>query len=379
MKGFLRNLLLRGPILRTWVKWKNDSADKNYLACFAEVKSTSSESFHKIIEASIPLRKILFIADCLWEEGQLIPALQRIAETRILNLGPDIRAARSYAVYSQVVIEVTDRLTRNEKGDFDLIFLYARPSLLSDDLFSLLRKRWKCPIFGMNLDEKSQFFSLKGGSTTLDCYRQWACKFDLNLSSTRSAADWYKDINAPYYFLGMGFHPSSLTANPKEMLSSISFVGACRLERKSLVSRVAKLGVKIDTYGVGWPNSKGWVEDASLVYKNSQLNLGIGYASPNCRITSLKARDYECPGAGGCYLTTYNWELALEYDIGKEILCYREVEELAEMSFWLLKRPEKCREIATAGKERALREYTWEKRFRALFASYGFVSDKIES
>ena len=29
------------------------------------------------------------------------------------------------------------------------------------------------------------------------------------------------------------------------------------------------------------------------------------------------------PCVGACYLTTYHWELAEMFEIGKEILCYR--------------------------------------------------------
>jgi len=38
----------------------------------------------------------------------------------------------------------------------------------------------------------------------------------------------------------------------------------------------------------------------------------------------------------------------------------------------LLKRPDKCREIARAGQQRAVMEDTWEQRFRTVLCELGF-------
>jgi spore maturation protein CgeB len=70
-------------------------------------------------------------------------------------------------------------------------------------------------------------------------------------------------------------------------------------------------------------------------------------------------------------LTTYNWELALHYEIGKEILCYRTVEELIEVFSYHRRRPKLCLEIARAAYRRCLTDHTWEKRFRELFQHLG--------
>ncbi|MBV8227753.1 MAG: glycosyltransferase family 1 protein [Verrucomicrobia bacterium] len=36
------------------------------------------------------------------------------------------------------------------------------------------------------------------------------------------------------------------------------------------------------------------------------------------------------------------------------------------------KRPDKCRQIARAGQQRAIREQTWEQRFRTVLDQLGF-------
>jgi spore maturation protein CgeB len=75
---------------------------------------------------------------------------------------------------------------------------------------------------------------------------------------------------------------------------------------------------------------------------------------------------------GACYLTTYHWELPLHWELGAEILCYRNIEELIEMYSWYGKRPEVCLKIAQAAWRRAVAEHTWERRFRKIFEQSGF-------
>ena len=59
-------------------------------------------------------------------------------------------------------------------------------------------------------------------------------------------------------------------------------------------------------------------------------------------------------------------------DIGREILCYRNEEELIEIIAWYRNRPEDCLKIAQAAWRRSVNEHTWEKRFRKIFRAAGF-------
>src|SRR5207245_2650125 len=129
-----------------------------------------------------------------------------------------------------------------------------------------------------------------------------------------------------------------------------------RPERIKLIRDLQRHGVPVEPFGDGWERS---AEGAypEKIYRASMINLGIGLASPSVKLATLKTRDFECPGSGSCYLTTYNWELALHYEIGKEILCYRTVEELIEMYSYHRRRPKLCLEIAQAAYRRCLTDH----------------------
>jgi hypothetical protein len=226
----------------------------------------------------------------------------------------------------------------------------------------------------MNLDDKATFFPyyiFSGGS---DNYQRWAAKFDLNLTNTFAAVEWYHEKGFPCIYSPQGVNlpadlpPPGPSPNYQYLLS---FVGSNRLDRRAIIDRLRELNIPITLFGSGWPNSR-WADSATEIYRASQINLGIGFCTATQTQTTVKGRDFECPGVGGCYLTTYNWELVNHYEMGKEILCYRSVEELVEMYSYYKKRPEECLKIAQAAYRRSEAEHTWEKRFQKIFRETGF-------
>jgi spore maturation protein CgeB len=87
-------------------------------------------------------------------------------------------------------------------------------------------------------------------------------------------------------------------------------------------------------------------------------------------VKHLKGRDFEVPMSGGLYLTTYNYELADHYIIGKEILCYSSFEECAEIIHWVLRHPDEAEAIRQAGLRRARSDHTWERRLQMMFTLF---------
>jgi hypothetical protein len=225
----------------------------------------------------------------------------------------------------------------------------------------------------LNLDDKLEFFPHGILADANDDYARWARKFDLNLTSCLAATDWYRARNCACAYVPPGYHAPANAAPPSsaKFQYDFTFVGAKRYEREVIIQQLRSAGVPIQLFGHGWPGAE-WIADLNAVYRGSQINLGIGHPTPSLALANLKGRDFECPGVGGCYLTTYNWELALHFEIGKEILCYRNVEELIELYAFYHRRPAECLKIAQAAWRRCAAEHTWEKRFRKVFRDAGF-------
>lgn len=336
----------------------------NFPASMAPVRAPSSPE----------LRQILLIADCMWEQQDLVPELGRIAPTRVLDLHPQLKDSTPGPAQSEIVAETVRAFASGFAGPApDAILFYARPGLLSDEVFHVLRKRWACPLLGMNLDDKFQFFPygiFRGG---VDNYQRWARQFDLNITNCLPATDWYRERGLPCVYAPHGIHhPAGLTEPASANFKyEFGFLGSIKPERKLIVEQLNQAGVTINLFGAGWPQSQ-WVDNPNTVFRSTQINLGIGFASPSLALTTVKGRDFECPGAGACYLTTYNWELPQHFELGREILCYRSIEELIELYSYYRRRPEDCLKIARAAWRRCQAEHTWEKRFRRVFREAGF-------
>ena len=85
----------------------------------------------------------------------------------------------------------------------------------------------------------------------------------------------------------------------------------------------------------------------------------------------IRLRDFEAPMSGAFYITGYQDELKEYYEIDKEIVCYDTKGELLEKIRYYLKHPDEAEAIRIAGHKRALKDYTWENRFKELFNKIG--------
>ena len=373
----LARLLLRGRILRCWVSRKVKKLETQYVRELVTRSQSPAptESRPKPVSPGTPLKRILFIGQILWEDTQLIPELEKIAAVSVLDL-KNVAASPTRS-RSEAACQTLERFI-GEHQDMrpDIVLFYADSTLLSNDAFQLLRGTWAAPIIGMNLDEKIQFLDYGLFSRGADNYERWAPRFDFNLSNSLAVCDWYRRLGLPSHYMPEGTRSQPMPqvdAGGRDFKWNVSFVGSRKPEREAFIENLQAKGIQVDLFGQGWSHSQ-WQDDTREIFTHSRINLGLGFASPSTKLTTLKGRDFECPGAGGCYATTFNWELPLHFDIGREILCYQSLEELVELICWHRQRPELCRQIGLRAHARCQRDHTWEKRFRPVFQSLGFAS-----
>lgn len=372
IRHFIRALVPRGL-------WEAMRAKRNHhrvleveKICLAEMVCASStvESTGFVSPVrTAPLRSMLLIADVMWEMNELVPELQRICEVNIHDVRPALRSNPDECAKEKVLHSIAGYLDENSVQP-DVILLYLRGNLLTESLFDTLRKHCPCPILGMNLDDKVSFWDY-GSAGGGDHYQKWAKYFDVNITNSKIAESWYRIAGANGLYVPPAMKRAEGLSSPNQADFShvLSFVGSPKVDRATLIERLRSLELPVSVFGKGWKDGQ-WVTNPVEIYRSSQINLGLGMATPH--FSTTKNRDFECPGSGACYLTTYNWELCEWWDIGREILCYRNEEELIEMACWYRNRPDVCLKIAQAAWLRGNAEHTWEVRFRKLFHELGF-------
>lgn len=115
--------------------------------------------------------------------------------------------------------------------------------------------------------------------------------------------------------------------------------------------------------------------DMIRMYSRSKINLGFSscgntHASED-RILQIRLRDFEVPMSGGFYMVEYMEELEEFFLIDREIVCYRNAEELADKIKFYLANDRAREQIRLAGYQRCIKDHTWHKRFQNAFKVMG--------
>lgn len=121
----------------------------------------------------------------------------------------------------------------------------------------------------------------------------------------------------------------------------------------------------------------GVLSDVELIqmYSRSKINLGFSTCGDTYltgdRILQIRLRDFEVPMSGGFYMVEYMEELEEFFEIGKEIVCYTDPQDLADKIKYYLRHDGAREAIRRAGHERCLHDHSWHKRFETAFEQMG--------
>jgi spore maturation protein CgeB len=158
----------------------------------------------------------------------------------------------------------------------------------------------------------------------------------------------------------------------------VTFIGQPHGIRRKVVHRLQEKGICIDAFGKGWKLGRVSQQQMIHIINGSKINLNLSNSSLNIHTLfrnqqQIKGRNFEIPGCGGFLLSNYVEGIENYYDIGKEIICFKDEKELKERIQYYLKHDDQREAIALAGYKRTLREHTYEKRFINLFKQMGFT------
>lgn len=196
---------------------------------------------------------------------------------------------------------------------------------------------------------------------------------DLACTAAKECCLWYQIEGCPSIYLPEGSDPEIYRPGSDSKLYDVCFVGANYGIRSRIVKAIEKRGIKVTCYGVGWPNGLIDVKKLPNLFARSRIILGVGTIGHCTDFYSLKMRDFDGPMSGSLYITHNNPDLSDLYEIGKEIVTYRQPEECADKVVYYLHHPKEAISIGRAGRIQAEREHTWEKRFEKILTFLGIL------
>jgi len=204
----------------------------------------------------------------------------------------------------------------------------------------------------------------------------------------------------------------------------VTFVGQPYGNRREILQALRDAGINVQMWGSGWESGRLSQENMICIFNQSRINLNLPKAStpistPEARARNvarrllscslnivpfgsqlktmgkrwlsairhptsavktadlskypdqIKARNFEIPGCGGFLLTGLAEDLGNYYEVGKEIVCFEDVDSLIEKLHYYLRHGDERAAIAQAGYQRTLSEHTYVHRFTQIFQRLG--------
>ena len=219
------------------------------------------------------------------------------------------------------------------------------------------------------------------------------------------------------------YKPVLVKNEPVPFDYDVTFVGQRYGDRPAWIAHLARHGVAVRVWGVGWTGlaavtrspgrlrgllsakglTYGWkrlrrlwedrryalppgiargpLSDTQMVevFSYSKINLGFASVGETARTGQprfqIRLRDFEVPMTGGFYLAQYQPELEEFFEIGREIECFRSQEEVLDKVRFYLSHDAEREAIRRRGYERARRDHTWHERLTTVFQTTGLIEE----
>lgn len=242
--------------------------------------------------------------------------------------------------------------------------------------------------------------------------RVWAPHFTWAVTTYSWMPELYKKIGQPNVIRSQWAANTAVYRPQEKRISeqdrpAVSFVGGWTKPRARIIAWLAQAGIPVATYGGGWLGGRVSDQEMIRLFGESRINLGLnpapGFWNANSlgriffrrsrerivpdmhflrnfrvlmrrNIPQIKARHFEIPACGGFILTAMADDLGTFYEIGKEMVVYKDMDDCAKKIRYYLAHSEAREAIALAGYERTLRDHTYRKRFEDIFARIGLVA-----
>lgn len=106
-----------------------------------------------------------------------------------------------------------------------------------------------------------------------------------------------------------------------------------------------------------------YYDELPLVYGGAEINFNVTSLQMK---TAVNQRVFDVPAAGGFLLTDYKAQLPELLELGKEIVCYRDPDEIPDLMRFYLKHRRAREEIISRGRTRILAEHTYVHRWQTM-------------
>lgn len=173
--------------------------------------------------------------------------------------------------------------------------------------------------------------------------------------------------------------PSWKASGPVQRLKKLTTVDGWRRAMRKVARKMDELSSEESNVDIPRAICGPALNDEDLIKMYSRSKISLGFSScgetheAGQRILQVRLRDFEAPMSGAFYMVEYMEELEEFYQIGEEIVCYHDKEDLANKARYYLMHDVERERIRWAGYQRAVNDHSWQKRFEYVFRKIGLT------
>jgi hypothetical protein len=360
----------------------------------------------------------------VWLRNLYEPLLDLGHDVLLVDARPGARARASRddalkAAFSEQLLQTFWR--EHRQRPFDLVFTYLMDGMVDPVVIDDIGREG-VPTCNFSCNNTHQF----------DLVRALSPHFAFNAHTEMDASAKFRAVGARPVWFPMAANPKHYRPLTVSRCLDVTFVGQRYARRPAYIWHLLQHGVDVHVYGPGWTLSRrgpagewrrcarrtslavralaavgadqrasasarlAWLDAADrlrrayptamhqplsdermvAMYSESRISLGFtevfDHHDPSREVMRhLHLRDFEGPMCGALYLTGQCDELPEFYEPDREVLVYRDEGEMLEKVVYYLAHEAEAAAIRQAGRERALRDHTYQRRWSQLFAALG--------
>ena len=191
-----------------------------------------------------------------------------------------------------------------------------------------------------------------------DYSRWWSSCLDYCLTTDKESVKRYEELGCTAIHALPVSNPVIFRKLDLPLLYDVTFIGRKFGDRGIWIEQLRTRGINAQAFGKGW--SKGYVltEQMVKIYNASKINLCFVKSYGMNTRPQMKDKIFNVCMSGGFLLCEYIQGIEEFFEIDKEIVCFKHIEDAtAKIQYYLTRETERLA-IAQAGWERAQRDHT---------------------
>jgi spore maturation protein CgeB len=200
--------------------------------------------------------------------------------------------------------------------------------------------------------------------------RWWIPYLDVCLTNDSQSVKKYEALGLPAFLFICRSNPEVYRNLKLPYRFDVTFIGRKFGDRGKWIESLGGRGINVEAFGRGWPHGRVSVEEMVRIFNQSKINLCFTKSDGINTRPQLKDRIFHVCMCGGFLLCEYLPGIEEHFEIDREIVCFRDLDEAIVKTHHYLTHDAERNTIALAGWKRAQRDHSQQATLQSIFGRF---------